>query len=58
MAIVWGRGDRIIPWRHALSADGEMALHLLKGIGHIAYIECPATVAGIVARTMGQAGGR
>ena len=26
--ILWGRCDRIIPWRHALTAPGRVALHL------------------------------
>ena len=57
-AIVWGRSDHIIPWRHALAASGEMALHLLKEVGHIPYVESPAIVAGILARSMRQAGGK
>lgn len=54
-AIIWGRRDHIIPWQHSLSARGEMALHLLHEIGHIPHVECPATVAGILARNMTQA---
>lgn len=54
-AIIWGRNDFIVPWRHALAATGEMALHLLSDIGHIPHVECPNTVAGILARTMGHA---
>ncbi len=53
-SIIWGRSDRVLPWRHALAARGEMALHLLPGIGHIPYVECPGIVAGILARNMGQ----
>lgn len=52
-ALVWGRDDAILPWRHALSAKGEMALHLLPGVGHIPHVECPARLAGIVARHLG-----
>jgi pyruvate dehydrogenase E2 component (dihydrolipoamide acetyltransferase) len=54
-AIVWGRSDRVIPWRHVLAARGEMALHLLRNVGHIPHVECPAVVAGVVARSLGQA---
>jgi len=53
-SIIWGRSDHIVPWRHALAAGGEMALHLLHGIGHIPHVECPGVVAGILARTMCQ----
>jgi pimeloyl-ACP methyl ester carboxylesterase len=53
-AIIWGRSDHIVPWRHALAARGEMALHLLPEVGHIPHVECPGTVAGILARNMTQ----
>lgn len=51
-AIIWGRADRIIPWRHALAARGDMALHLLPECGHIPHLDTPETVAGILARQM------
>lgn len=54
-SIIWGRSDKIIPWRHALEASGEKALHLLQEVGHIPHMECPSNVAGILARNMRQA---
>lgn len=54
-SIIWGRSDHVIPWRHALAARGEMALHLLPEVGHIPYVECPEKVAGILARNLRQA---
>lgn len=51
--IIWGRADRIIPWRHALGARGDMALHLLPECGHIPHIDMPETVAAILARQIG-----
>lgn len=53
-AVVWGREDRILPWRHALAARGEMALHLLEGVGHIPHVECPARLAALVVRHLGR----
>ena len=53
-AIVWGRSDHIIPWRHALAAPGEMALHLLHDIGHIPHVERPSAIAEVLARNMRQ----
>lgn len=37
--IIWGRQDRILPWRHALTAPGHVALHLFEATGHIPQIE-------------------
>ena len=48
--IIWGRQDHILPFRHAIAAEGEFALHLLTGAGHIPQIECPDKVARIANR--------
>jgi pyruvate dehydrogenase E2 component (dihydrolipoamide acetyltransferase) len=48
LQIVWGRSDHIVPAAHAVQADGEFALHLLSGAGHIPQIECPERVARII----------
>ena len=50
--IIWGRSDHIVPWRHALAAGGEIALHIFREIGHIPHVECPGMVAGVLARSM------
>jgi pimeloyl-ACP methyl ester carboxylesterase len=48
--LIWGKQDHILPWRQALAADGEIAMHLLSGAGHVPQIECPDRVARIIAR--------
>ena len=48
--ILWGRRDHIMPPAHAIAAEGEFALHLLSGAGHIPQIECPDRVARITQR--------
>lgn len=48
--LIWGRQDHIIPWRHALVAEGDIAINLLSGAGHIPQIECPDRVARILTR--------
>ena len=48
--ILWGRSDHIVPPAHGIRAEGEFALHLLTGAGHIPQIECPDRVARITNR--------
>ena len=48
--IIWGRSDQIIPHAQAIRADGEFALHLLAGAGHIPQLECTQRVARIISR--------
>ncbi len=48
--MIWGRQDRILPYRHAFAADGEIAIHLLRNAGHVPQIECPDRVASILCR--------
>lgn len=48
--LIWGRKDHILPYRQALSAEGDFALHLLAHAGHVPQIECPDRVARILFR--------
>jgi pyruvate dehydrogenase E2 component (dihydrolipoamide acetyltransferase) len=48
--MLWGRDDRILPWRQALAAPGGVALHLLRDVGHVPHLEDPETVAALIAR--------
>jgi len=50
LQVIWGRKDHILPFAHAVQADGEFALHLLTAAGHIPQIECPDRVAQIINR--------
>lgn len=52
--ILWGRQDRIVPWRQALQAPGRVALHLFGGLGHIPHVEDPDAVAAILTQQMAQ----
>jgi pimeloyl-ACP methyl ester carboxylesterase/biotin carboxyl carrier protein len=47
-ALIWGRKDHILPYRHSLATDGDFAIHLLSDAGHVPQIECPDRVARIV----------
>ena len=53
--IIWGRKDHILPYRQCLDADGEFAIHLLAGAGHIPQIESPDRVARILMRHLAAA---
>ena len=46
--LIWGKNDAIIPWRHALRAPGNIALHLFDGVGHTPQFEAPAEVGKIL----------
>ncbi len=37
--LIWGRSDKIIPWQHALTAPGPVALHLFEATGHLPQFE-------------------
>ena len=49
-ALIWGRDDHILPWRQALVAPGDVALHLMRGVGHVPHIEDPEALAAILGR--------
>lgn len=48
--MVWGRDDRILPWKQALAAPGGVALHLMRGVGHVPHMEDPDAVAALIGR--------
>jgi pimeloyl-ACP methyl ester carboxylesterase len=48
--IIWGRDDHILPWKQALAAPGEVALHLMRGVGHVPHIEDPDALAALIGR--------
>lgn len=48
--IIWGRDDRMIPWRHALQAPGHVALNLFRGVGHMPHYEIPEKIEPLLAQ--------
>jgi len=48
--LVHGRRDAVIPWRHALNAPPQVALHLVAQSGHMPQWEASALVASLLAR--------
>jgi len=47
--VIWGSDDRIIPSHHGLNLPGRVGLHVLRGVGHLPYVEAPELVASLVA---------
>ena len=47
--IIWGRADKVFPWRQALRAPGRVALHLLQETGHMPQNEAPEEIAALLA---------
>jgi pyruvate dehydrogenase E2 component (dihydrolipoamide acetyltransferase) len=48
MRIVWGKSDKVLPWRQALEAPGTAALHLFDGIGHMPHLEVSEQVGRLI----------
>jgi pimeloyl-ACP methyl ester carboxylesterase len=48
--MLWGRDDHILPWKQALTVSGDVALHLMRGVGHVPHLEDPEAVAALMGR--------
>lgn len=46
--VIWGTDDRIIPMKHAYGLPGRVALHVLKNVGHLSYMEASDVVAALM----------
>jgi len=46
--ILWGKADRIIPWKHALEAPGRVSLNLFDNVGHMPQYEIPDELAALL----------
>ena len=49
--VIWGAADRVIPWSPDIVLPGQVALHLVPGVGHTPQIERPALVARLICET-------
>ena len=43
--IIWGKSDRIIPWKHVFCAPGRVSLNLFEHTGHMPQLERAAEIA-------------
>jgi pimeloyl-ACP methyl ester carboxylesterase len=55
--VVFGTDDRIIPSRHTIGLPGLVAVHTLRGIGHMPYLENRPLLARILSHHL-ETGGR
>lgn len=46
--IIWGKGDQIIPWKHAMGVPGNISLNLFPDIGHLPHVEIPEQVLALI----------
>lgn len=46
--IIWGKGDQIIPWKHAMGVPGHISLNLFRDIGHLPHVEIPEQVLALI----------
>ena len=42
--VIWGSADQIIPADHASGLPGNISVHVLDGIGHLAHVEAASNV--------------
>ena len=49
--IIWGKSDRIIPWKHGLCAPGRVSLNLFEHTGHMPQLERAAEIAFLLRQT-------
>ena len=50
--VIWGTDDKIIPMKHAQGLPGRVALHVLKNVGHLSYIEASDLIASLLMEQM------
>ena len=50
--VIWGSDDKIIPVKHAQGLPGRVALHVIKNVGHLSYVEASDLVATLVIEQM------
>ncbi len=50
--VIWGADDKIIPVKHAQGLPGRVALHVLKNVGHLSYVEASDLVATLTMEQM------
>ncbi|MGB3388857.1 MAG: alpha/beta fold hydrolase, partial [Pseudaminobacter sp.] len=53
IAIAWGTGDTVLPYRQTADLPGNFTLHSISGAGHMLPEEVPGKVIDLIRRTTG-----
>lgn len=48
VTVIWGTADRIIDWQSVAGLPAQVAIHLVRGAGHLPHLAAPGLVAGLV----------
>lgn len=48
VSVIWGTADRIIDWQSVAGLPAQVAIHLVRGAGHLPHLAAPGLVAGLM----------
>lgn len=49
VSVVWGTADRILDWQSVALLPAQVAIHLVRGAGHLPHLAAPALVPSLLA---------
>lgn len=49
VCVVWGTADRILDWQAVAALPSQVAIHLVRGAGHLPHLAAPALVPALLA---------
>lgn len=49
VSVVWGTADRILDWQAVAGLPSQVAIHLVRGAGHLPHLAAPALVPALLA---------
>jgi pimeloyl-ACP methyl ester carboxylesterase len=51
VSVVWGTADRIVDWQSIAGLPAQVAIHLVRGAGHLPHLAAPGLVPALVVPT-------
>ena len=49
VSVIWGTGDRILDWRNVALLPSHVAIHLVRGAGHLPHLAAPGLLPALLA---------